>query len=280
NGPLMLVPALRKEAFGHSPWDRFVATRDRLDALLDADIATQRTAETTDGGAGLTPDCGLLGDLLSAQTLGAAADPQARTDLREQLRTMLVAGHETTATTLVWALFRLHRQPRVLRRLRDEIDGAGTDPDELAALPYLTAVCRETLRLHPPLPIVLRRLTGEYRLSGVELAAGDTIGIAVPLLHSDPTIWQDPKCFRPERFLERRYRPFEYMPFGGGHRRCLGAALAEYELRITLATMVGHTELALSRYHRHGPIPRSVPHNIATGPRRGLRFTVEEIRHS
>lgn len=270
-GPLMLVPALRRGAFGYAPWDRFLRARSRVDALLDAEIAARRVAGT--------PGSGALGVLLTARYDDGSGVDDA--DLREQLRTLLVAGHETTATSLVWALFRLHRRPDALARLRAEIDTAGPapDPEELARLPYLNAVCQETLRLHPPVPIVLRRLTGPYTLRGVRLVEGDTMGIAIPLLHSDTGCWDEPAAFRPERFLERRYGPFEFAPYGGGHRRCLGATLAEYELRIALATVVGTVELSLLERYRRGRIPRSVPHNIATGPHRGIRFRVEEIRH-
>lgn len=269
SGPLMLVPALRHSVFGYSPWDRFVRTRHRLDELLDADIAARRA--TGRGGDGA------LGVLLSARyDDGGAIDD---VDLRDQLRTLLVAGHETTATGLVWALFHLHRNADALARLRAELDTADLASEDLARLPYLDAVCRETLRLHPPVPIVLRRLTEPYRLCGVDLAADDTIGIALPLLHSDPSCWQDPSQFLPERFLDRHHGPFEYAPYGGGHRRCLGAGLADFELRIALATIVGRVELSLQPRYRHGRIPRSVPHNIATGPHRGIRFGVEGIRH-
>ncbi|MGF6881920.1 cytochrome P450 [Nocardia sp. GAS34] len=265
-GPLMLVPALRRGVFGRSPWDRFTAARARLDALMSADIETRRAT-------------GIFGEDVLAMLLEARYDDGeaiSDTDLLEQLRTLLVAGHETTATTLVWALYRLHRHPEALRRLRAElaqVDPA-TAPHDLVRLPYLDAVCQETLRLHPPVPIVLRRLTGPYTLRGVELGAGDTMGIAVPLLHSDPEVWSDPARFAPERFLERRYGPFEFAPYGGGHRRCVGASLADYELRIVLATVIARTELALTPAYARGPMPLSVPHNIATGPRSGITFKV------
>ena len=268
NGPLMLFPALRHSAFGHVPWDRFLAARDRLDALISAEVAARRTAGADHSGSDV------LSTLLAARHDDGSAIEDA--DLRDQLRTLLVAGHETTATSLVWALYRLHRHPETLARLRTEL--ADLDPDgdpaELSRLPYLDAVCQETLRLHPPVPIVLRRLTGPFTLRGAAMDAGDTMGIAVPLLHSDPRVWPDPEQFRPERFLDRRYGPAEFAPYGGGHRRCLGSTLADYELRIVLATVLMRTELALTRHYSRGRIPMSVPHNIATGPRSGITFIV------
>lgn len=235
---LFLLPVLRRNMLRLSGWERFEAARDRLDELIDAEVARRRAA----GGGGAD----LLGLLLGTRYEDGSAI--TATDLREQLRTLLVAGHETTATALVWALYRLHREPAALARLLDELSSAGTDPDPdvLVKLPYLDAVCQETLRLHPPVPIVLRRLTGDFTLRGVPLVAGDTMGISIQLLHSDPAVWPQPHRFRPERFLERRYGPFEFAPFGGGHRRCVGAALADYELRIVLATVLTDVRLRLS----------------------------------
>ncbi|WP_245671047.1 cytochrome P450 [Nocardia amamiensis] len=273
SGPLLLVPALRHGVLGHSPWDRFQTARARLDRLIRAEIARRRQtadAHPTD----------VLGLLLSAAGGETAADTDD--ELCEQVRTLLVAGHETTATVLVWALFRLHRAPEVLARLRAELRdaGPGAGATELAGLPYLDAVCQETLRLHPPVPIVLRRLTEPYTLRGIALEPGDTMGIAVPLLHSDPDVWPDAARFDPSRFIERRYRPFEFAPFGGGHRRCVGAALADYELRIALATILGQKHLRLSPRYAHGRVPVSVPHNIATGPHHAIIFdVVSDVPH-
>lgn len=264
---LFLFPALRRDLRGLSGWERFGAARDRLDELIDDEVTRRRA----DGGGGED----LLALMLSTRYEDGTAI--TATDLREQLRTLLVAGHETTATALVWALYRLHREPAALARLLDELSSAGTDPDpaELMKLPYLDAVCQETLRLHPPVPIVLRRLTGDFTLRGTPLAAGDTMGISVHLLHTDPAVWPEPRRFRPERFLERRYGPFEFAPFGGGHRRCVGAALADYELRIVLATVLTSVRLRLAPRFAHGPAPLSVPHTITVGPRTAITFDVQ-----
>ncbi|BAW10770.1 cytochrome P450 [Nocardia seriolae] len=264
---LFLLPVLRRNMLRLSGWERFEAARDRLDELIDAEVARRRAA----GGGGAD----LLGLLLGTRYEDGSAI--TATDLREQLRTLLVAGHETTATALVWALYRLHREPAALARLLDELSSAGTDPDPdvLVKLPYLDAVCQETLRLHPPVPIVLRRLTGDFTLRGVPLVAGDTMGISIQLLHSDPAVWPQPHRFRPERFLERRYGPFEFAPFGGGHRRCVGAALADYELRIVLATVLTDVRLRLSPRFARGGAPLTVPHTIAVGPRTAITFDVQ-----
>lgn len=291
SGPLMLAPVLRRGLFGLAPWDRFVAARERLDHLLLADIAERRDESARvrrdgsarrrhSGAAGERRD-GAPGEDIASTLLGTRYDDGSTIsdrDLCDQLRTLLVAGHETTANTLVWALLRVHREPAVLHRLREELREAGPDaaPEELLRLPYLDAVCQETLRLHPAVPIVLRRLTTPFTLRGVPLAPDAIMGVAVPLLHSDPAVWSEPDRFRPERFLDRRYTPFEFAPFGGGHRRCVGAALADAELRIALATIVGRTRLRLAPPLDHGRLPRALPRGIATGPSRRIRFTVCE----
>ncbi|WP_054373759.1 cytochrome P450 [Rhodococcus rhodochrous] len=272
-GPLMLVPLLRHGMFGRAPWDRFVRARDEFDALLTEDIARRR-ARPEDG----RPD--ILNMLLTA-----TYDDGSRMDdaeLREELRTLLVAGHETTATSVCWALFHLHRHPDVRARVMAEVRNLGSTatPEQLARLPYLTAVCNETLRLHPPVPIVLRRLTGPLHVRGVPVAPGATVGIALPLLHSHPGVWERPDRFDPGRFVGRRYSPFEFAPFGGAHRRCIGSALADYEMPIVLATILSRVRLALPERDRRRRPPVSVPHNIATGPRRPIMLDVLGPRHA
>ncbi|MBF6086027.1 cytochrome P450 [Nocardia cyriacigeorgica] len=298
SGPLMLAPVLRHGLFGLTPWDRFVAARGRLDQLLLADITERRDVTADDrcdgtagrggtgprergNGAGPQQRNRAAGEDIASTLLGTCYDDGSTIsdhDLCDQLRTLLVAGHETTANTLVWALLRVHREPAVLHRLRDELRDAGPEasPEELLRLPYLDAVCQETLRLHPAVPIVLRRLTAPYTLRGAALAPDDIMGVAIPLLHSDPAVWSEPDRFRPERFLDRRYTPFEFAPFGGGHRRCVGAALADIELRIALAIIVGRTRLRLAPAVDRGRLPRALPRGIATGPSRRIRFTVLE----
>lgn len=266
SGVLLLAPALRRRIMGLGPWARFLRLRDEFDALLTADIERRRSkVDNVDD---------VLGMLLTAQYDDGSRMGDA--DLREQLRTLLVAGHETTATSVVWALFHLHREPAVLGRLLTEIESLGPDPepDALAKLPYLAAVCQETLRLHPTVPIVLRRLRGPLTVNGVPRRAGDIVGVALPLLHSDSAVWSDARRFDPDRFLGRRYSPFEYAPFGGGHRRCVGFALAEYEMRIVIATIVSRVRLRLPASTRRSAPPTAVPRNIATGPRRPIHFDV------
>ncbi|MFC6011603.1 cytochrome P450 [Nocardia lasii] len=261
--PLLVAPVLRREMGGFGPWARFTAARARLEALLLADIAARRRTGPADGD--------LLDLLLAIRYDDGSALSDA--DLCEHLRTLLVAGHETTATTLTWALYHLHREPGLLARLLAELPDAGADPAELTGLPLLDAVCQETLRLHPPVPIVLRTVREPLRWHGVDLAAGATVGLAVGVLHHQPRTWPAPHLFHPDRFLDRKPTPFEFAPFGGGHRRCIGATLADYELRIVLATLLTEVGLSLEPPLRTGVRPRTVPRNLATAPDRAIHFT-------
>lgn len=261
--PLMVAPVLRRGKGGFGPWARFAAVRERLDDLLATDIAARRRTGPADGD---------LLDLLLATRYDDGAG-LTDTELCEQLRTLLVAGHETTATTLTWALYHLHREPGLLARVLAELAAAGDDLAEQARLPLLDAVCQETLRLHPPVPIVLRSVKEPLRWRGVDVAAGATIGLAVGVLHAQSSTWPAPHLFHPDRFLDRKPTPFEFAPFGGGHRRCIGSTLAEYELRVVLATLLTEVRLALDPASALNGRPRAVPRNIATAPDRAIHFT-------
>ncbi|KAA0019419.1 cytochrome P450 [Antrihabitans cavernicola] len=270
-GALMLAPVLRRSLLGHGPWDRFVRLRAEFDALLAEDVAHRRSEVDSDR-------TDILSMLLASRYEDGSAIDDA--DLREQLRSLLVAGHETTATSVTWALFHLLRAPDVLERVLDEIESLGPDPapELIAKLPYLDAVCHETLRLHPAVPIILRKLTEPLTVDGFAAPAGGIVGIVLPLLHSHRDVWTDPTAFDPDRFVGARFTPFEYAPFGGGHRRCVGFALAEYEMRIVVATILSRARLALPARALRRPAPISVPHNIATSPRRSIIFEVDDMK--
>jgi cytochrome P450 len=261
--PLMLVPALRRELGGHGPWARLLRLRDDLDRLLSDDMERRGR----DGPAGAD----MLDMLLSATAdSGRAHNGEA---MHDQLRTLLAAGHETTATSMVWALYHIYRDEALRQRLADEVAHAHT-PAEMVALPYLGAVIKEALRMHPPVPIVLRRLTGPLTIGGVSCARGEVVGIALYALHFNPDIWTEPHLFRPERFLDSRISPFEYAPFGGGYRRCIGAAFANSELSIAIATIMKTLELRMPARDRARPAPRGVARGIAVAPAREVALDV------
>jgi cytochrome P450 len=207
---LMLLPVLRRRFVGLGPLARLVRLRARFDDLLSEQIP----ATGVDDGSELAA-------LLAGNT-SARLDPG---DLHQQLRTLVVAGHDTTAGALMWTLYHIHREPGVRDRILAELDAA-TTPDSLPELPYLSAVVSEALRMHPAVPIVLRRLTAPLRVAGVQWPAGAVVGVAVPAMHFAPQRWPHPYRFDPDRFLGRPPTPFEYLPFGGGFRRCPAVSAA------------------------------------------------------
>ena len=263
SAPLMLVPWLRREIAGRGPWARLVGFRAQLDRLLSEQIE-ERRARHQHGG-----------DVMELILTATDEDGNTLRDdaLRDQLRTMLAAGHETSSTSLAWALYHIHRDDSIRSRLIEELAGAAT-PGEIAALPYLGAVIQETLRMHPTVPIVLRRLAGPLTVAGVPCSAGDVVGIALPALHFNPAVWKDPDSFDPDRFLNRRPSPFEYAPFGGGYRRCIGAAFAQTELAVAIGTILNTVELHAPAREQHRTTPRAVPRGIATKPSREIVLDV------
>jgi len=194
----------------------------RVDEALLEELARRRDGDDLAG----------RDDILSALLRARYEDgePMADDELCDQLITLLVAGHETTATALTWALERLVRHPETLGRLREEV-AAGEDA-------YADAVVRETLRLRPVLPIVLRHLSAPMRIGEWHLPAGIALAPCIHLVHRHPDVYPEPASFRPERFLEQSPGTYSWIPFGGGVRRCLGASFALYEMRIVLAAIV------------------------------------------
>ena len=156
-------------------------------------------------------------------------------ELRDELVTVLAAGHETTATGLAWAVERLVRNPEVLARLRESL-AAGEDD-------YLDATIKETLRARPVIVDVARKLTAPLTIGGYELPAGTFVMAAIAALHYRQDLFPEPERFRPERFLEGKADTYAWIPFGGGVRRCIGASFAEYEMRIVLREFVERAEL-------------------------------------
>jgi cytochrome P450 len=231
----------------------------RLDALLQEQIERARE----EGGGD---------DILSMLVAARWEDGTAMDDahLRDELRTLLVAGHETTATAIAWAIDAVHRDPDVLTRLQAELDAADATPADDAKLPYLDAVSRETMRRWPVLPEVMRVLEQPVWFEGTMVPTGHSLGVGIVNIHHRPDLYPEPMRFRPERFLERKFGPHEYMPFGGGHRRCLGAAFADFELRIVLAVAVREFAFALTQQRA----PRPVRRNITMGPRGGIPVRV------
>jgi len=198
-----------------------------VDELLNEEIAARRVA------GDLEQREDIMSLLMLARDEAGNELPDA--ELRDQLITLLVAGHETTATALAWTFDALFRHPHVLARLRDELAGG----DEK----YLSAVVDESLRVRPIVPEVGRRLGAPLGINGYSLPAGTDVFAAVQLAHRRADLFPDPLAFRPERFLEDSPSTYTWIPFGGGTRRCLGAAFAQFEMRCVLATVLAHADL-------------------------------------
>lgn len=214
---------------GLTPWDRWCDAKKHLHRCLEQ-VIDKRTLSGDPGD-----------DILSLLCLATYEDgqPITREHIYSELMTFLFAGHETTALTLTWAMYHLHRNPDAFMSLMKELDSLEDNtPERLASAPFLKATVQETLRIHPIVTETLRKLKTPLQLGEYHLPVGMAVAPATVLAHYNPATYDDPESFRPERFVEKSYSPFEYMPFGGGHRRCIGAAFASYEIAIVLGSLL------------------------------------------
>ena len=234
---LIFFPILRQDWGSWTPWGQFLAHKRRVDALIYAEIQDRRMA--------LAQQQPLGDDILSLLMTARDQAGQGMSDveLHDELMTLLLAGHETTASALSWALYWTHSTPGVEEKLRRELASV-SQPSAVVKLPYLTAVCQEALRLYPvALTTGVRVLRSPLTLGGYDLAAGSVLFPSIYLVHQNPEIYPEPQRFRPERFLEGAFSATEYLPFGGGHRYCIGAAMAMMEMKIVLATVLRRWQL-------------------------------------
>jgi cytochrome P450 len=231
------------------PMSRLREISASIDELLFVEIADRRS----------DPALEEREDILSLLIGARFEDGSAMSDqeLRDQLVTLLLAGHETTATGLAWAFDLLLRHPEALRRLVAEVD-AGEDA-------YLRAVVSESLRLRPVVPLAGRRLASELQAGGLGLPAGTDVTPAIWLTHTRPDLYPEPYAFRPERFLENPPNGYGWIPFGGGVRRCLGASFAELEMRVVLETVLRSSVLLPASLKAE----RVTRRNVTFSPRKG-----------
>src|SRR4051794_40849076 len=223
-----------------------------IDELLFAEIADRRA----------DAELASRQDILSLLALARFEDGEGMSDqeLRDQLVTLLLAGHETTATALAWTADLLMRNPQAMQRLTDEVDAGDDDT-------YLRAVISESLRLRPVVPLAGRRLTTELEVNGWTLPAGTDVTPAIWLTHTRADLYPEPYAFRPERFLGERPTTYGWVPFGGGVRRCLGAAFAEMEMRVVLAELLRRRTLQPASQDAE----RVTRRNVTFSPLRGTR---------
>jgi cytochrome P450 len=251
--PLTLLPLFRRNLGRLTTWQRFVEVRDRADALILALIEERRRTNEE-------------GDDVMTMLLTARDEAgQAMTDreLRDELVTLLVAGHETTASALSWGFEQLVRAPATLERVTQ-----AAVADDTA---YLEATVKEILRRRPVLPIAQpRRIKQPVEIGGHRYEPGPALIGCIYLVHHDERLYPEPYAFRPGRFLDGTPGKFSWIPFGGGVRRCLGASFAQLEMRIALKAILGQVEVASALDGREGIGRRS----ITLSPRRGTPISV------
>ncbi|HEY1776040.1 MAG TPA: cytochrome P450 [Solirubrobacteraceae bacterium] len=242
------------------PLEGFARLRREIDEILLEDIATRRATGAERGG-----------DVLSLLLDARFEDGSAMSDreLSDQLVTLLIAGHETTATALAWTFDLLTHEPPALARLAAEVRAGEEDR-------YLRAVVAEALRLRPVVPISGRTLAHELRCGELTLPAGTDVTPAIWLTHTRADLYPEPLEFRPERFLEESPATYAWIPFGGGVRRCLGAAFAELEMRVVIASVLERFDLRAARRHRERVLRRG----LTLAPRHGSRVRLRPYTRS
>ena len=272
---LVFIRSLQRDLGPWSPWGRFLRLRQQIDELIYAEIR-QRRAEMLDVTSVHSRE-DILTLLLAARD--EAGEPMTDVELRDELMTLLVAGHETTAAAVTWALHWTHRLPEVGEKLIQELNtlGCDKDPTAIARLPYLNAVCQETLRIYPVALFAFTRIVRTpIEIAGYQFEPGTVLAPCIYLTHQREDLYPEPKRFKPERFLERQFSPYEYLPFGGGNRRCIGMAFAQLEMKLVLATILSHFHLKLVDNRPVKPVRRAV----LTAPPRGMQMVVTGVHRS
>jgi len=264
---LLFFPSLQKDWGMWSPWGRFVKLRSRIDGIIYAQIQERRESDS--------PHDDILSLLLDARD--EDGQPMTDKELRDELVTLLFAGHETTASALSWALYWIDNLPEVREKLLQELDTLppNADPSAVIKLLYLNAVCCETLRIYPiAINTFPRIVKSPIDIMGYHFESGTLLLPSVYLTHHREDLYPEPKCFKPERFLEKQFSPYEYLPFGGGNRRCIGLAFAQFEMKLVLATILTQYDLQLASQTPIKPTRRG----LTVAPSVNLRMVVKQVR--
>lgn len=272
---LLFFRWLQNDLGSWSPWGRFVRQKQQIDQLIYAEIEQRR--EQADYSRE-----DILSLLMSARVSEAGRDrvletgqPMTDEELRDELLTLLFAGHETTASALAWALYWIDHLPEVREKLLSELDALphDSDPSEISRLPYLNAIVSETLRIYPiAMTSFVRILKSPFEVMGYQFEPGTALVPVIYLTHRRPDIYPEPERFKPERFLKRQFSPYEYLPFGGGNRRCIGLAFAQFEIKLVLATILSRFQLSVSDRRRVKPVRRG----ITVAPPGGMRMVATQ----
>ena len=248
--PLSLLPPARRAPFGRGPWGRFLRVRARADELIYAEI-NDRREQGDQGGSEI------INSLIAARHEDGS--PMADVEIHDELMTLLVAGHETTATQLAWSLERLTRNPEALDRLVKAVDEGDGEP-------YMTAVIRESLRLRPVLlNAAPRTVKKPIEVGGITYEPRVHLLPSAWLVQHDPDIYPEPYAFRPERFLEEDPGTYTWIPFGGGRRRCVGASFAQMEMAIVLRELLRVAEVSAGTEGPEATVRRAITATPALG---------------
>jgi cytochrome P450 len=246
----LFFPPLRKDLGPFSPWGRFLRLQKEVDQLIYREIAQRRQQPETERTDMLTL-------LMTARD--EEGQPMSNQELRDELITLLLSGYDTTSTAMIWALYWIHKVPRVRERLLEELDTI-SDPSDTKAicqLPYLTATCHETLRLSPSIVLTFLRIAQtSFEMMGHKFPTGSRVWPNIYSAHHREAVYPDPKQFKPERFLEQQFSSYEYLPFGGGNRLCIGKAFGLFEMKLVIFTILSRYQLALIDPHPIRPIRR------------------------
>ncbi|WP_373526937.1 cytochrome P450 [Nostoc sp.] len=249
--PIMQItfafPFLQRDLGRWSPWGYLMHLRDEIFQILYAEVQERRKQADCDR-------IDTLSELIFARD--ETGEPITNEEIRDLLLSPLFAAQDASAVAVTWLLYWVHRLPKVCEQLLKELASLGDSPDPMSIvqLPYLSAVCNEALRIYPTqLFTFTRRVELSTELMGYELSPGTLLMGCIYLTHQREDLYPQPKQFQPERFLEREYSPYEFLPFGGGARSCIGAALAVFEMKLILATIISRYQLALVKKQPEQP---------------------------
>jgi cytochrome P450 len=249
------------------PWTRFGHLQPRLRGMIDEEVRRRRAHPDPSGTT-------MLDALVQARD--ESGEPLTDEQIQDHLFTMLVGGADPTALALSWALYWIHEDPNVLARLRGELDPS-VETARLIELPYMNAVCQESLRMYPVVTTPSgRKLLAAATIQGRPFEPGITLLPCNYLVHRRPDLYPEPARFRPERFLERPYASHEYFPFGGGVRTCLGATLAPVQMKLVLAEILARCRLVPAH---EGPV-RPVRHGTLLAPANAMKFVLASASDS
>jgi cytochrome P450 family 110 len=265
---LFFFPPLQKDWGINSPWGNFLHRREQIDKLIYAEIYERRLQDHIN-----------RTDILTLLMSACDENGEQMTDaeLRDQLVSLLLLGYETTAGVLNWAFYLIHAHPNVKQQLIGELNNLDNpaNPEAIAKLPYLNAVCQEILRIHPIALICTPRMVkNPVEIMGNEFHPGTVLVPCIYLAHRREATYTEPQQFQPERFLQQKYSPSEYLPFGGGYRGCIGAAFSMYEMKLIIAALLSRFQLQLNEPHPVKPVRRG----ITIVPSGGVSMTVTGMR--